>query len=65
MIHQNKKQWMSVAEVADELRMDRKTIYLAIKEGRLKAVRPGGGNMFRIDRVQLQHFINGMDGFVG
>lgn len=58
------KRWLRVREVAQDLGVSTKTIYSDIKKGKLKASRLGGG-LIRIDRLQLQHYLNGASSFSG
>jgi len=46
---------LTVAEVAEKLRVDRTTVYRWIKSGKLKAYR--AGQQFRIDEEDLMNFL--------
>lgn len=46
-------EWVSVKEIAEGLKVHTGTVYRWIKEGRLRAIKPGG----RIVRIRLSDFI--------
>jgi len=50
------KNYYTVKEIADELRVHPNTVYRSIKSGRISAVKVGGGRFpsFRIPRDELQ-----------
>jgi excisionase family DNA binding protein len=55
---ERKSEWLSVREVAEELRCSEPTVWRRIREGQLPAVRLGGrGSALRIPRAGLQAWL--------
>jgi len=50
MSYHQDRDWLKPSEVAAEKRCDTTTIWRAIKRGDLKASRPQGGRLLRIER---------------
>lgn len=48
--------WLTVAEVAEQLRVDRETVRGWCRSGRLPAARAGG--QYRISQTALDNFLN-------
>lgn len=51
--NQNTSEWLSVIEVADHLRVTRRTVDRYIRDGHLAATRLPGGRLLRIRRSDL------------
>jgi excisionase family DNA binding protein len=51
--------FLTVNELADTLKVERRTVIGWIASGRLLAFKPGGGRFWRIRRADFQRFIKG------
>lgn len=47
---------LTIAEVCDELRLSRPTVYNLIREGQLPAYRVGRGGRYRVTVASLEHY---------
>jgi excisionase family DNA binding protein len=50
-------EFFTVSEVADLLKVERRTVIRWICAGRLKAFKPGGGRFWRVHQRDLKKFI--------
>lgn len=48
---------LTVIEVAEILRLHKKTVYRLVSEGRLKCYRPGGGRNILFSEEQVQDYL--------
>ncbi len=57
MDEQQRREWLTVQEVAAELQVHEETVRRWIRDGRLAAHRFGGKAGYRIQRADLQDFL--------
>lgn len=51
--------FLTVNEIAKDLKVERRTVIGWIEAGELRAFKPGGGRFWRIARTDFQRFIKG------
>lgn len=51
--------FLTVDEIAKDLKVERRTVIGWIVSGNLRAFKPGGGRFWRITRADFQRFIKG------
>lgn len=50
--------FLTVNEIADDLKVERKTVVSWIASRRLRAFKPGGGRIWRVSSKDFQRFIS-------
>ena len=53
------RKFLKISEVSETLDASRRTVLRWIYEGKLRAVKLGGGRLWRIREIDLKHFIEG------
>lgn len=51
--------FLTVNEIAERLKVERRTVIRWIVSGKLRAFKPGGGRFWRVTRADFQRFIKG------
>jgi len=55
----NADRFLTVNEIAADLKVERHTVVRWIESGKLRAFKPGGGRFWRVARRDFQRFLKG------